>query len=177
MRVDLAKGEHKAPDYLAINPNGKVPALVDGDTKLWESNAIMCHLARAAKSDLWPTDPNKQIEVLKWLSWNSEHFTRHAGTLYFNYHIKPKFDLGEPDMKAVEEATGFLQAVRRGAGRSPCRPHLPARRSPDGCGLRRFGDAAPCRENPSCRSTASRTSRAGKRSSKSCPAGASRSRK
>ena len=45
VRVDLAKGQHKSPDYLAINPNGKVPALVDGDTKLWESNAIMCHLA------------------------------------------------------------------------------------------------------------------------------------
>lgn len=109
MRVDLAKGQHKSPDYLAINPNGKVPTLVDGDTTLWESNAIMCHLARAAKSDLWPTDPVKQIEVLKWLSWNSEHFTRHAGTLYFNHVIKPKFGLGEPDMKAVEEATEFTK--------------------------------------------------------------------
>jgi glutathione S-transferase len=109
VRVDLAKGQHKAPAYLAINPNGKVPALVDGDTTLWESNAIMCHLARKAKSDLWPFDPAKQIEVLKWLTWNSEHFTRHAGTLYFNYVIKPKFGLGAVDTKAVDEATGYLR--------------------------------------------------------------------
>lgn len=109
VRIDLAKGEHKAPDYLAINPNGKVPALVDGDTRIWESNAIMCHLARVAKSDLWPIDPAKQIEVLKWLTWNSEHFTRHASTLYFNYVIKPKFNLGEVDVKAVDEATGFVR--------------------------------------------------------------------
>jgi glutathione S-transferase len=109
VRVDLAKGEHKAPGYLAVNPNGKIPALQDGDTKIWESNAIMCHLARRAKSDLWPVDPAKQIEVMKWLSWNSEHFTRHAGTLYFNYVIKPKFGLGEIDPKAVDEATGFLR--------------------------------------------------------------------
>ena len=109
VRVDLSKGQHKSPDYLAINPNGKVPTLVDGETRIWESNAIMCHLARKAKSDLWPIDPAKQIEVLKWLSWNSEHFTRHAGTLYFNYVIKPKFNLGEIDNKAVEEATGFLR--------------------------------------------------------------------
>jgi glutathione S-transferase len=109
MRIDLAKGQHKSPDYLAINPNGKVPALVDDETRIWESNAIMCHLARRAGSDLWPSDPGKQIEVLKWLSWNSEHFTRHAGTLYFNYVIKPKFGLGAVDEKAVEEATGFLK--------------------------------------------------------------------
>ena len=56
VHVDLAKGEHKTPDYLAINPNGKVPALTDGDLKIWESNAIMCHLARKAGSDLWPRD-------------------------------------------------------------------------------------------------------------------------
>ena len=86
VRVDLAKGEHKTPDYLAINPNGKVPALVDGDTKLWESNAIMCHLARKAKSDLWPTDPIKQIEVLKWLSWNSRAFHPPCRQALFQYH-------------------------------------------------------------------------------------------
>lgn len=109
VRVDLAKGEHKTPHYLAVNPNGKVPALEDEDTKLWEANAIMCHLARKAKSDLWPSNPDKQIDVLKWLTWNSEHFTRHAGNLYFNYIIKQKFGLGEPDTKAVDEATGFFK--------------------------------------------------------------------
>jgi glutathione S-transferase len=108
VRVDLSRGEHKAPGYLAINPNGKIPALEDGDLKIWESNAIMCHLARRAKSDLWPIDPAKQIEVMKWLSWNSEHFTRHAGTLYFNHVVKPKFGLGEVDEKAVAEAIGFV---------------------------------------------------------------------
>ncbi len=109
VRVDMTKGQHKSPDFLAINPNGKVPALVDGDTRLWESNAIMCHLARAAKSEIWPTDSAKQIEVMKWLSWNSEHFTRHASTLYFNYHIKPRFGLGAPDTEASDEASGYFK--------------------------------------------------------------------
>lgn len=109
VRVDLSRGEHKAPAYLAINPNGKIPALEDGNVTLWESNAIVCHLARKAQSDLWPIDPVKQIEVLKWLFWNSEHFTRHAGTLYFNYFVKPKFGLGAPDEKAAEEAIGFVK--------------------------------------------------------------------
>ena len=109
VQIDLAKGEHKTPDYLAINPNGKVPALLDGDLKLWEANAIMCHLARKAGSDLWPQDDARQIELTRWLSWNSEHFSRHASELYFQYIIKPKFALGSQDEAAIEKATGFFK--------------------------------------------------------------------
>ena len=90
-----------------------MPALVDGDLKLWEANAIMCHLAHKAGSDLWPRDERRQIELTRWLTWNSEHFTRHAGELYFQYIIKPKFGLGPQDEAAIEEATGFF---RRFAG-------------------------------------------------------------
>ena len=108
VRVDLAKGENKTPDFLAINPNGKVPALTDGDRKIWEANAIMAYLARAAGSDLLPSD-DRLIEVTRWLSWNADHFTRHAGMLYFQYIIKPHFGIGSPDAKAVEEATGFFK--------------------------------------------------------------------
>ena len=54
VRIDLAKGEHKRPEFLAINPNGKVPAFTDGDTKLWEADAIMAYLAKVEGSDLLP---------------------------------------------------------------------------------------------------------------------------
>ena len=77
--------------------------------KLWESNAIMCHLARKAGSDLWPQDDALKIEATRWLTWNSEHFTRHAGTLYFEHIIRPKFNLGEKNPAAIEEATGFFR--------------------------------------------------------------------
>ena len=86
--VDLARGEHKAPPFLAINPNGVVPALTDGGITLWESDAIMCHLAKSAGSDLWPSD-TRQVEVMKWLSWNAHHFTRHGGELYFQNLVRP----------------------------------------------------------------------------------------
>jgi len=108
VRVDLAKGEQKTPTYLAINPNGKVPALTDGEARIWEANAIMAYLARAERSDLWPGD-DRQIEVTRWLSWSADHFTRHAGALYFQHIIKPHFGIGAPDPKAVEEATGFFK--------------------------------------------------------------------
>jgi glutathione S-transferase len=106
--VDLRKGEHKSPSFLAINPNGKVPAIEDGDVRLWESNAIMCHLARKAGSDLWPSD-GREIEVVRWLNWNGEHFTRHASSLYFQYVIKPWLDLGAPDEAAVTEAQKWVR--------------------------------------------------------------------
>ncbi len=41
--VDLGRGEHKQPDYMAVNPNGKTPALEDGDVRLWEAHAIMAY--------------------------------------------------------------------------------------------------------------------------------------
>lgn len=110
--VDLHKGEHKSPQFLAINPNGKVPALADGDTKLWEANAIICHLARIAKSDFWPGD-QRQTEVIRWLSWNADHFTRHASALYFEFMIKARFGIGAPDEAAVEEATTYFRQYGR----------------------------------------------------------------
>src|SRR5918994_1926324 len=85
VHVDLAKGENRTPEFLALNPNGKVPVLETDAGSLWEANAIMCYLARLAGSDLWPSD-DRQIEVLRRLSWDSNHFTRHAGTLLFRAH-------------------------------------------------------------------------------------------
>ena len=108
VHVDLSKGAHKQPDFLAVNPNGKAPALQDGDNHIWESNAIMCYLADNAGSDLWPRD-ERQIDIIRWLSWDTAHFSRHAGALLFQNFIKPAFGLGEPDQAAVEEATGFFR--------------------------------------------------------------------
>jgi glutathione S-transferase len=108
VHVDLRKGENRTPEFLALNRNGKVPVLETGGGSLWESNAIMCYLARIAESDLWPND-DRQIEVMRWLSWDSQHFTRHAGSLYFQHIIKPAFGMGGPDPAVVEEATGFVK--------------------------------------------------------------------
>lgn len=106
--VDLAKSENRTSQFLGINPNGKVPVLQDGETTLWEANAIMCHLARVAGSDIWPGD-QRQIEVMRWLSWDASHFTRFAGTLYFQNLVKPQLGFGEPDAAAVQEAEKWVR--------------------------------------------------------------------
>ncbi|KFX65568.1 glutathione S-transferase family protein [Paraburkholderia fungorum] len=106
--VDLTKGEHRKPDYQAINPNGKVPCLVDGGRSIWEADAIISHFARRAESNLWPAD-DRLVDVLRWFSWNNHHFYPHAGMLYFESIIKPVFGLGGPDPSKVAEEQGMFR--------------------------------------------------------------------
>lgn len=100
--VNLAELEHKQPEFLAKNPNGKVPVLDKDDDPLWESFAIMCHLAREAKSDLWPND-QRQIEILRWISWDFDCFLPTAGVYYYENIIKPHFNIGTPDSEALSK--------------------------------------------------------------------------
>jgi glutathione S-transferase len=102
--LDLRKGEQRTADYLALNPSGKVPTLVDGERVVWEADAVMCHLAHRAESELWPREADRQIDVIRWLSWNQQHFTHHGGALYFEHIIKPWFGIGAADPAVVEEA-------------------------------------------------------------------------
>src|SRR5256885_12479936 len=66
-RIDagMAFGKNQEPDYLAMNPNGRVPTLVDGDFVLWESNSIMRYLVLAYRpqSSLYPQAPNVRAGV------------------------------------------------------------------------------------------------------------------
>jgi len=111
VRVDLRQGEHLTPSFRAINPNAKIPVLEDGERTIWEADAIMCHLARRAGSELWPHD-DRQVDVLRWMSWNHVHFTRHAGQLYFEHVIKPRFG-GRPanEAKVAEALKAFPVAA------------------------------------------------------------------
>ena len=110
VRVDLTKGEHKTPRFLAINPNGKVPALQDGEMRLWESAAIMAYLADKAGSDLWPKDA-RQIDVIRWLTWDATHFSRHAGTLFFEQAsvLWREAIAAKRSLAAIDEAMGFFR--------------------------------------------------------------------
>ena len=72
-RIDagMAFGRNNEPDYLAMNPNGRVPTLVDGDFVLWESNSVMRYLALAygKGSSIYPQAPNARAGVDRWLDW------------------------------------------------------------------------------------------------------------
>ncbi len=69
IKVDLMKGEQKSLEYLALNPFGQVPFLVDGETKLADAQAILVYLARQYGGEKWlPLDALPLAQVIRWLS-------------------------------------------------------------------------------------------------------------
>ncbi|WP_299182608.1 glutathione S-transferase family protein [uncultured Neptuniibacter sp.] len=68
--IDFRAGEHKAPDFLKVNPNGKVPALVDGDFTIWESLAINNYIAEAYKPELLGNTVQERGLVSQWSIWS-----------------------------------------------------------------------------------------------------------
>jgi len=70
--VRIAQGEHRLPDFLALNPHGRIPALTDEDTgvTLFESAAILLYLAEKA-GKLLPADTQGRWEAIKWLQFHS----------------------------------------------------------------------------------------------------------
>jgi glutathione S-transferase len=98
VEVDMMAGGLKDPPHIALNPNMKVPTLVDGDLVLWESSAIMAHLCIKYNSDMWPAhNPSEQVEVLRWLSWCDQHWSPAVAAFYFEHIVKPTFGIGPPD--------------------------------------------------------------------------------
>lgn len=67
--VDLLAGEHKSDEFLAKNPNGKVPVVIDGDAIINDSNAILVYLARKYAPEWLPTDALQEAEVQEVLSF------------------------------------------------------------------------------------------------------------
>jgi glutathione S-transferase len=63
--LDMMAGEHRQPAFLAINPMGKVPAIVDGDVKLWESGAILLYLVEKYGGS--PLTLEQRAELAQWV--------------------------------------------------------------------------------------------------------------
>ena len=72
-RIDagMAFGRNTEQNYLVMNPNGRVPTLVEGDFVLWESNSVMRYLAMAHRPDspIYPQAPRTRAGVDRWLDW------------------------------------------------------------------------------------------------------------
>ena len=69
IQVDLAAAEHKSAEFLKLNRFGQVPVLVDGDTTIADSNAILVYIARKfGKTDWLPQTPALEAAVQRWLS-------------------------------------------------------------------------------------------------------------
>lgn len=102
----LAQPRHPQHEdaFRSINPNTLVPVLVDGQFKLWETDAIACKLSRIAQSDFFCEGVNL-VELMRWLSWSAYHFMPACGTFYFEHIVRPNFTSDPADMEALEKAT------------------------------------------------------------------------
>lgn len=108
--VDLAKRDQKQPTYLALNPNGRVPTLVDGDFVLTESHAIMTYVAdKVGAEEIWPRAAKERAEVAKWLFWSAHHMTPAISVLNFEHMVKTFVGAGPADPKEVARGESLVR--------------------------------------------------------------------
>jgi glutathione S-transferase len=110
--VDLTKP--RTADYLALNPSGRTPTLVDGDFVLTESMAILHYLAEQKPNALWPTASRARADIMRWQSWQLQHWHKEAcEPLIIEYLVKALLNLGPPDAAIVEKGVAAFNGEAR----------------------------------------------------------------
>jgi glutathione S-transferase len=114
--VNLADPAAKAATLLPVNPNTKVPVLVDGDFVLWESRAIVAYLAGG--TTLYPTDRKERAIIDQWMYWGAIHLGPALQAVSFQRFMKPRFGMGAPDEASIaselKEIARFLPVLDGG---------------------------------------------------------------
>lgn len=108
VNMDITNNSTKEQAYLAMNPNGKIPTLVDGNRPLWESNAIMAYMASKQDNAAWPKS-DARYDIMKWMSWESCHFAPAVGKIVGQVLLVPMRG-GTPDQKIIDQG---LQEFRK----------------------------------------------------------------
>jgi len=88
--VDFSKGQHKSPEFMKINPLGRVPVFVDGDFVLHESRAIALYLANSYARHLYPEAPRVRAKVDQGLFYEATALGPAAGGLFWHVWLAPK---------------------------------------------------------------------------------------
>jgi GST-like protein len=100
--VDSRKGEQFAPAFVALNPNAKVPALVDGDAVVFDSNAILLYLAEKTGRFLPDNTPAARAQLLSWLMFVASGIGPYSGqAVHFRHQAPPnEYALNRYDFEA-----------------------------------------------------------------------------
>ena len=100
--VDIVAGGGKTPEFLKLNPNGRIPVLVDGDLVVWESRAINAYLAaQFPDAGLYPADLKQRAIIDQWSYWQAIHLGPTMQRINFERVVKPRRGRGEPDEAAI----------------------------------------------------------------------------
>ena len=108
IKVDFEKGDQFKPEYLKLNPNGKIPCIVDGDFVLWESMAINNYLATKYNNDLLGSSPEEKALVDQWSYWSILEIQSNLYTIAFQNFRVPE---DQRDEKAINKALEELPKV------------------------------------------------------------------
>lgn len=107
--IDITKGEQKTPEYLAINPSGKVPALQDDGTTVYESTIIMEYLNEAYLTPpLLPDDRGQRARARVLMHYADNPYEHAVATLAAELLLKPMQGGGAADHEVVSQATRAL---------------------------------------------------------------------
>jgi glutathione S-transferase len=110
--TDPVKGDSRQPTYLTLNPMGKVPALVDGDVRLWESNAINLYVAeQRPEAGLVPASASGRASMMRWLFFQAGHVSPAVRPLLFatNPRVQAFWKAKPVDPRDVEAARTELR--------------------------------------------------------------------
>ena len=108
--LDFQKNEHKGEAYLKLNPNGKVPTLVDGDVVIWESMAINNYIVEKNKPELFgPQDAASHAHLSQWSYWSIAHLNKAMEPLYMQKWTGPLS--AEALAKANEDVSKWLKIL------------------------------------------------------------------
>ena len=102
VHVDYFKGAQKEEPYISLNPNASVPAMVDGDFELWESNAILQYAAdKIGNERAYPKDLRTRADINRWLLWESSSWFPSCYVFLVENCVKPLLG-GVPDPAVLE---------------------------------------------------------------------------
>jgi glutathione S-transferase len=106
--VDYFAGAHKRPEFLAINPNGALPAATDGDLALSESNAILQYAADLSGSDrYYPKELKQRADINRWLLWEASTWFPSCYIYLVEYVVKPLMKAEPDEAKIAQEAPNW----------------------------------------------------------------------
>jgi glutathione S-transferase len=107
--------ETRTPEYLALNPNGRLPTLDDDGFILSESMAINCYLAKKHGSSLYPKDPQREALVWQWSLWETDRLDRQLPAYYAHTRGLPEAQrdraVADDNWKQLTAAFGVLETA------------------------------------------------------------------
>ena len=115
--VDIFKGQQHAPEFLKINPNGKVPALVDDDVTLFDSHAILLYLAEK-HGQFVPSQPAERAAMLSWLQFVATGLSPFSGQAVHFLHYAPE-PVPYAQNRYMKEAERHYRVLDEHLSRSP----------------------------------------------------------